>query len=192
MLKVDNIIPLWRFVIPNYWGKCNPLCRTLTKYFANFQTTSSITTRVTWKFSKFINFRYHFCSSLGMKDSWGPLKALAVASIVDGIGHLVLCTFLGYGIVGAAWSTMASQVFFFLSMSMYLISMHLYLFIPQNQSPSSPLWFLGYCGLYDGRSSEQERIQCIFSICSLNWWIFVNTWHRCSHFSNHDVKGSIL
>ncbi|XP_022947240.1 protein DETOXIFICATION 46, chloroplastic-like isoform X2 [Cucurbita moschata] len=49
-------------------------------------------------------------ASLGMKDSWGPLKALAVASIVDGIGHLVLCTFLGYGIVGAAWSTMASQV----------------------------------------------------------------------------------
>ncbi|XP_023007303.1 protein DETOXIFICATION 46, chloroplastic-like [Cucurbita maxima] len=49
-------------------------------------------------------------ASLGMKDSWGPLKALAVASIVNGIGDIVLCMFLGYGIAGAAWATMASQV----------------------------------------------------------------------------------
>uniref|UniRef100_A0A9I9DS86 Protein DETOXIFICATION n=1 Tax=Cucumis melo TaxID=3656 RepID=A0A9I9DS86_CUCME len=49
-------------------------------------------------------------ASLGMKDSWGPLKALAVASIVNGIGDVVLCMFLGYGIAGAAWATMASQV----------------------------------------------------------------------------------
>ena len=48
--------------------------------------------------------------SLGMKDSWGPLKALAVASVVNGIGDIVLCSFLGYGIAGAAWATMASQV----------------------------------------------------------------------------------
>ncbi|KAJ6707935.1 PROTEIN DETOXIFICATION 44 CHLOROPLASTIC-RELATED [Salix viminalis] len=48
--------------------------------------------------------------SLGMKDSWGPLKVLVVASVVNGIGHLVLCSFLGYGIAGAAWSTIASQV----------------------------------------------------------------------------------
>ena len=48
--------------------------------------------------------------SLGMKDSWGPLKALAVASAVNGIGDIVLCTFLGYGIAGAAWATMVSQV----------------------------------------------------------------------------------
>ncbi|KAF9594271.1 hypothetical protein IFM89_028928 [Coptis chinensis] len=45
-------------------------------------------------------------ASLGMKDSWGPLKALAVASAVNGIGDIVLCCFLGYGIVGAAWATM--------------------------------------------------------------------------------------
>lgn len=48
--------------------------------------------------------------SLGMKDSWGPLKALAVASAVNGIGDIVLCRVLGYGIAGAAWATMASQV----------------------------------------------------------------------------------
>ncbi|KAF9684408.1 hypothetical protein SADUNF_Sadunf04G0115200 [Salix dunnii] len=49
-------------------------------------------------------------ASLGMKDSWGPLKALAVASAVNGIGDVVLCIFLGYGIAGAAWATMVSQV----------------------------------------------------------------------------------
>ncbi|KAG5526716.1 hypothetical protein RHGRI_032843 [Rhododendron griersonianum] len=49
-------------------------------------------------------------ASLGMKDSWGPLKALAVASVVNGIGDIVLCTFLGYGIAGAAWATLVSQV----------------------------------------------------------------------------------
>lgn len=47
-----------------------------------------------------------------MKDSWGPLKALVVASTINVIGHVVLCTFLGYGIAGAAWATMASQVIF--------------------------------------------------------------------------------
>ncbi|WRX16019.1 Polysaccharide biosynthesis protein [Theobroma cacao] len=45
-----------------------------------------------------------------MKDSWGPLKALAVASAINGIGDVVLCIFLGYGIAGAAWATMVSQV----------------------------------------------------------------------------------
>ncbi|PIA55951.1 hypothetical protein AQUCO_00700338v1 [Aquilegia coerulea] len=49
-------------------------------------------------------------ASLGMKDSWGPLKALAVASAVNAIGDIVLCCFLGYGIAGAAWATMVSQV----------------------------------------------------------------------------------
>ncbi|MED6204314.1 Protein DETOXIFICATION 46, chloroplastic [Stylosanthes scabra] len=49
-------------------------------------------------------------ASLGMRDSWGPLKALLLASIVNGIGHVVLCSFLQYGIEGAAWATMASQV----------------------------------------------------------------------------------
>ncbi|KAK0581847.1 hypothetical protein LWI29_018690 [Acer saccharum] len=47
---------------------------------------------------------------LGMKDSWGPLKALAVASAINGIGDVVLCSFMGYGIAGAAWATMVSQV----------------------------------------------------------------------------------
>ncbi|KAI3728865.1 hypothetical protein L6452_17510 [Arctium lappa] len=49
-------------------------------------------------------------ASLGMKDSWGPLKALAVASVINGIGDVVLCLYLGYGIAGAAWATMVSQV----------------------------------------------------------------------------------
>ena len=45
-----------------------------------------------------------------MKDSWGPLKALAAASVINGVGDIVLCIFLGHGIAGAAWATMASQV----------------------------------------------------------------------------------
>ncbi|XP_038997241.1 protein DETOXIFICATION 46, chloroplastic-like [Hibiscus syriacus] len=45
-----------------------------------------------------------------MKDSWGPLKALAVASAINGIGDVVLCMYLGYGTAGAAWATMVSQV----------------------------------------------------------------------------------
>ncbi|XP_030523091.1 protein DETOXIFICATION 46, chloroplastic [Rhodamnia argentea] len=49
-------------------------------------------------------------ASLGMKDSWGPLKALAAASAINGIGDIILCSVLGYGIAGAAWATMASQV----------------------------------------------------------------------------------
>ncbi|KAF3336150.1 MATE efflux family protein 4 [Carex littledalei] len=49
-------------------------------------------------------------ASLGMKDSWGPLKALAVASIINGFGDIFLCCFCGYGIAGAAWATMVSQV----------------------------------------------------------------------------------
>ncbi|KAM7479353.1 hypothetical protein LguiA_027566 [Lonicera macranthoides] len=49
-------------------------------------------------------------ASLGMKDAWGPLKALAVAGAINAIGDVVLCTFLGYGIAGAAWATMVSQI----------------------------------------------------------------------------------
>ncbi|CAN0890418.1 Protein DETOXIFICATION 46, chloroplastic, partial [Linum grandiflorum] len=49
-------------------------------------------------------------ASLGMKDSWGPLKALLVSTLVNGVGDIVLCRFLGYGIAGAAWATMVSQV----------------------------------------------------------------------------------
>ena len=52
---------------------------------------------------------FMFCS-LGMKDSWGPLKALAAASFINISGCIILCICLGYGIVGAAWATMVSQV----------------------------------------------------------------------------------
>ncbi|EPS69191.1 hypothetical protein M569_05574, partial [Genlisea aurea] len=49
-------------------------------------------------------------ASLGMKDSWGPLKALAVASAINGIGDIIFCRFMGYGIAGAAWATAISQI----------------------------------------------------------------------------------
>jgi Na+-driven multidrug efflux pump len=45
-----------------------------------------------------------------MQDSWGPLKSLAIASGVNLTGDILLCTVMGYGIAGAAWATMASQV----------------------------------------------------------------------------------
>ncbi|KAG0619294.1 hypothetical protein M758_4G129500 [Ceratodon purpureus] len=48
-------------------------------------------------------------ASLGMQDSWAPLKVLAIASSVNLFGDILLCTVLGYGIAGAAWATMASQ-----------------------------------------------------------------------------------
>ena len=46
-----------------------------------------------------------------MKDSWGPVKALAAAALINVIGCIVLCRLLGYGIAGAAWAAMASQVY---------------------------------------------------------------------------------
>uniref|UniRef100_A0A0D9VBI9 Protein DETOXIFICATION n=1 Tax=Leersia perrieri TaxID=77586 RepID=A0A0D9VBI9_9ORYZ len=49
-------------------------------------------------------------ASLGMKDSWGPLKALAAASVINGFGDVLLCSVCGYGIAGAAWATMVSQI----------------------------------------------------------------------------------
>ncbi|XP_047253890.1 protein DETOXIFICATION 46, chloroplastic-like [Capsicum annuum] len=49
-------------------------------------------------------------ASLGMKDSWGPLKALVVVTVINGIGDIVLCRVFSYGIAGAAWATLVSQV----------------------------------------------------------------------------------
>ena len=48
-----------------------------------------------------------------MKDSWGPLKALVVASVINGVGDVILCLYLSYGIAGAAWATMVSQVYIY-------------------------------------------------------------------------------
>lgn len=56
------------------------------------------------------SFIHILSCSLGMKDSWGPLLALAAASFINGTGDILLCSFLGYGIAGAAWATLASQV----------------------------------------------------------------------------------
>ncbi|KAM0034500.1 putative multi antimicrobial extrusion protein [Helianthus debilis subsp. tardiflorus] len=47
---------------------------------------------------------------LGMKESWGPLKALALASVINDVGDVVLCLFFNYIIAGAAWATLASHV----------------------------------------------------------------------------------
>ncbi|KAL3722584.1 hypothetical protein ACJRO7_034885 [Eucalyptus globulus] len=49
-------------------------------------------------------------ASLGMKDSWEPLKALATATVINGVGDILLCSLLGYGIAGAAWATTVSQI----------------------------------------------------------------------------------
>lgn len=48
-------------------------------------------------------------ASLGMQDSWGPLKALAIASLLNFSGDILLCSYLGFGIAGAAWATTISQ-----------------------------------------------------------------------------------
>lgn len=48
-------------------------------------------------------------ASLGMQDSWSPLKVLAVASFANLSGDIFFCSVLGYGIAGAAWTTMFSQ-----------------------------------------------------------------------------------
>eukprot|EP00250_Pteridium_aquilinum_P015493 c22614_g1_i2 orf=301-2181(+) len=48
-------------------------------------------------------------ASLGMKDSWGPLKVLAVSFFMNLFGDILFCTYLGQGIAGAAWTTMVSQ-----------------------------------------------------------------------------------
>ena len=45
-----------------------------------------------------------------MKDAWGPLKALAAASVINAVGDIFLCSVCGYGIAGAAWATMVSQI----------------------------------------------------------------------------------
>lgn len=78
-------------------------------------------------FSPFVSFSIilQIVHSLGMKDSWGPLKALAAASAVNGVGDIVLCRFLGYGIAGAAWATMVSQVCqIFLPIRWYIVVPH--------------------------------------------------------------------
>nr|KAJ0193127.1 hypothetical protein LSAT_V11C800450630 [Lactuca sativa] len=45
-----------------------------------------------------------------MKDSQGPLKALVVASVINGVGDVILFLYLSYGIDGATWATMVSRV----------------------------------------------------------------------------------
>ncbi|KAI5066910.1 hypothetical protein GOP47_0017438 [Adiantum capillus-veneris] len=48
-------------------------------------------------------------ASLGMQDAWGPLRVLSIASILNFSGDVLFCTFLKYGIAGAAWATAISQ-----------------------------------------------------------------------------------
>jgi len=45
-----------------------------------------------------------------MMDSRNPLKVLVIGSVFNLVGDVALCSFLGYGIAGAAWATIAAQV----------------------------------------------------------------------------------
>jgi hypothetical protein len=45
-----------------------------------------------------------------MMDSKNPLKVLVIGSLFNLVGDVALCTFLGYGIAGAAWATIVAQV----------------------------------------------------------------------------------
>eukprot|EP00850_Spirogloea_muscicola_P019350 SM000189S04067 [mRNA] locus=s189:747:5764:+ [translate_table: standard] len=60
-------------------------------------------------------------ASLGMQNAWGPLKVLALASLVNLVGDLVLCPVFGMGIAGAAWATMASQ---YVACALLLLDLH--------------------------------------------------------------------
>ncbi|XP_024371604.1 protein DETOXIFICATION 46, chloroplastic isoform X2 [Physcomitrium patens] len=48
-------------------------------------------------------------ASLAMMDSKNPLKVLVIGSLFNLVGDVVLCSFLGYGIAGAAWATIVAQ-----------------------------------------------------------------------------------
>ncbi|CAK9207998.1 unnamed protein product [Sphagnum troendelagicum] len=74
-------------------------------------------------------------ASLGMQDSVGPLKSLAIASAVNLAGDIFLCTVMGYGIAGAAWATMASQY-----VAAFLMMNSLYVRGYNVLAISSPSW----------------------------------------------------
>lgn len=127
-----------------------------------------------------------------MKDSWGPLKALAAASVINGVGDIVLCTYLGYGIAGAAWATMASQVCgtnssasifncIYICGSSHLQTTQVVL--------STALLLLGCCCLYDDANSKHEGIQCLCLIYPFREGIYNDTWACCSCVYDNDVKG---
>lgn len=86
-----------------------------------------------------------FAISLGMKDSMGPLKALVVASVINGVGDIVLCMFLGYGIAGAAWATAISQVCSVHLSSSFTIAITLF-----TTLTSSPFYHIYFCSCVSG------------------------------------------
>ncbi len=49
-------------------------------------------------------------SCLACKDPAPPLRAVALAAVVNLAGDLLLCVGLSWGVAGAAWATVASQV----------------------------------------------------------------------------------
>lgn len=55
-----------------------------------------------------------------------------------------------------------------------------------------PQYALGYCSLYDDRSFEQKRIQCIFHLCSNTWRNPDSNWACCSSVCDNDIKGCPL
>lgn len=85
-----------------------------------------------------------------MKDSWGPLKALAVSSIFNFVGDVVLCSFLGYGIAGAAWATMVSQVclIFPVDSLNYFMLCFIYLFVMSVSKMEYSFFLLRFILIY--------------------------------------------
>jgi len=49
-------------------------------------------------------------ASLGMQDSWSPLKVLGIQSLINLLTTILLCAFFRCGIAGAACATAASQI----------------------------------------------------------------------------------
>lgn len=49
-------------------------------------------------------------ASLGMQDSWSPLKVLGIQSLINLVTTILLCAYLRLGIAGAAFATATSQI----------------------------------------------------------------------------------
>lgn len=97
--------------------------------------------------------------SLGMKDSWGPLKALAAATVINGVGDILLCSLLGYGIAGAAWATTVSQVCNLRNMlCSCLCILNVWKVISELICTHLSTHLIGCCWLYDDWISKEKKI----------------------------------
>ena len=125
-----------------------------------------------------------------MKDSLGPVKALLIAIVLKGIGNVVLCTFLGYGIAGAAWATAMTQVrelhkssSWFNNFTVSLtICLYSYLVHCGNDLTDC-------CSIHDDRCLEYERLQWLFFFGSITSWITRDIQNCCPGIFDHGFKG---